>query len=96
MSGATDSQGRTGATPSARQCRQIIRNSSEKVLDEVQITEMTNAFQIWPRSSIKPSFSTEGHLPLNNMFSLTHHFLPISLLQQFNHWLLLLPRQTVM
>lgn len=74
MSGATDLQGRTGATPSARQCRQIIRNTSEKVLDEVQITEMTNAFQIWPRSSIKPSFSTEGHLLLNNVLSDTSLF----------------------
>jgi len=53
MSGATDLQGLTGATSSPRQCRQIIRNSAEKVLDEVQITEMTNAFQIWPRSGIK-------------------------------------------
>lgn len=76
----------TGAAPSARQRRQIIRNSSEKVLDEVQITGMTNAFQIWPSSSLKPSFSTEGHLPLNNVFSLTRRFLPTPLLQQFNPW----------
>lgn len=61
MSGATDLQGHTGATQSARWCRQIIRNSSEKVLDEVQFTEMTNVFQIWPRRGIKPLFSTEGH-----------------------------------
>lgn len=54
VSGATGLQGHSGAIPSARQCRQIIKNSSEEVLDEVQITEMTNAFQIWPRSSSKP------------------------------------------
>lgn len=94
--GATDLQEHSGAIPRARQCRQIIKNSSEEVLDEVQITEMTNAFQIWPGSSSKPSFPTEGHQPLNSEVSLTHHFLPTSLSQEFNHWLLLLSRQMVM
>lgn len=94
--GATDLQGHSGAMPRARQCRQITKNSSEEVLDAVQITDMTNAFQIWPGSSSKPSFPTERHQPLHSELSLTHHFLPTSLLQELNHWLLLLSRQMVM
>lgn len=95
-SDATDLQYHNGATPNARQCRQIIRNSSEKVLDEIQITGITNAFWIRPRVRIEPSISTERCLPLNNAFSLTHHFLLTLLLQHFNHWLVLLSEQTAM